>query len=56
MMNNYHQISVGWVELRSCTILKNGLLARSTKIQFACGVGVPPARKGLIENGARSQM
>ncbi|TAE79444.1 MAG: hypothetical protein EAZ73_22915 [Oscillatoriales cyanobacterium] len=35
----------------SATLLK----ARSTKNEFSCGVGVPPARERLIENGARSQ-
>jgi Domain of unknown function (DUF4347) len=44
------------LKLTSCTNVSNGLEARSTKNQFDCGVGVPPARKRLVENGARSQL
>ncbi|TAE54919.1 MAG: hypothetical protein EAZ88_07780 [Oscillatoriales cyanobacterium] len=32
-----------------------GFPACSTKSEFSCGVGVPPAHERLIENGARSQ-
>jgi uncharacterized cupredoxin-like copper-binding protein len=44
------------LQLRSCTNVKNRQDARSTKNGFNCGVGVPPAGKRLIENGARSQL
>ncbi|TAE07874.1 MAG: hypothetical protein EAZ90_26695 [Oscillatoriales cyanobacterium] len=41
--------------LTSCTILKNGQDARSTKDEFSCGTGILPVHKKVIENGARSQ-
>jgi hypothetical protein len=44
------------LKLTSGTNVSNGLEARSTKNQFDCGVGVPPARKRLVDNGARSQL
>ena len=43
------------LKLTSCTILKNGQDARSTKSRFSCGVGILPAHEKIIENGARSQ-
>jgi hypothetical protein len=36
--------------------LKNGQDARSTKSEFNCGVGILPALKNLIENGAKSKI
>jgi nitrogen-specific signal transduction histidine kinase len=44
------------LDLTSSTILNNRQDSCSTKNEFDCGVGVPPARKGLIENDARSQL
>src|SRR6476469_242281 len=43
-------------ELRCCTIVKNGHLARSTKNEFSCGTGILPVPKQVIENGAISQL
>jgi len=42
-----------WFNLTSCSILKNGQDARSTKSRFSCGTGILPVPKRLIENGAR---
>jgi len=42
--------------LTSCTIIKNGQDARSTKDEFSCGTGILPVHKRLIENGARCQL
>ena|GEM_PF-1770812 len=42
-------------KLTSCTFLKNRQDACSTKSEFSCGVGILPAHKRLIENGAISQ-
>jgi CHAT domain len=36
--------------LTSCTILKNGQDARSTRDEFDCGTGILPVHKELIEN------
>jgi hypothetical protein len=44
------------IQLKYCTNVSNGLEARSTKSEFSCGVGVPPARKKLIDIGARSEI
>ncbi|TAG95525.1 MAG: hypothetical protein EAZ18_07080 [Oscillatoriales cyanobacterium] len=42
-------------QLRSCTIVSNGLEARSTKSKFLVEQAGKPVHKRLIENGARSQ-
>ena len=42
-------------KLTSCTFLKNRQDACSTKSEFSCVVGILPAHKRLIENGAISQ-
>jgi chromosome partitioning protein len=44
------------LKFTSCTILKNGQDARSTKDEFDCGTGILPVHKCLIENGAISQL
>ncbi len=44
------------VKLTSCTILKNGQDARSTKDKFSCGTGILPVHKSLIENGAKYKL
>jgi len=44
------------LKLTSCTILKNGQDARSTKDKFSCGTGILPVHKSLIENGAISKL
>ncbi|MEG3898089.1 phosphodiester glycosidase family protein [Microcoleus sp. SVA1_B6] len=44
------------LKLTSCTILKNGQDARSTKSRFSCGTGILPVPKRLIENGARYKL
>jgi uncharacterized membrane protein len=46
----------GSLNLTSCIILKNGQDARSTRDEFDCGTGILPVHKGLIENGAISQL
>ena len=43
------------VDVTSYTILKNRQDACSTGSEFSCGVGILPARKRLIDNGATSQ-
>jgi len=43
------------VDVTSYTILKNRQDACSTRSEFSCGVGILPARKRLIDNGATSQ-
>ncbi|MEG5062634.1 ShlB/FhaC/HecB family hemolysin secretion/activation protein [Microcoleus sp. B3-A4] len=43
------------VDVTSYTILKNRQDACSTRNGFSCGVGILPARKRLIDNGATSQ-
>ncbi|NQE38011.1 ShlB/FhaC/HecB family hemolysin secretion/activation protein [Microcoleus asticus] len=43
------------VDVTSYTILKNGQDACEAKSEFSCGVGILPARKRLIDNGATSQ-
>ncbi|MEG4817987.1 ShlB/FhaC/HecB family hemolysin secretion/activation protein [Microcoleus sp. K5-D4] len=43
------------VDVKSDTILKNRQDACSTGSEFSCGVGILPARKRLIDNGATSQ-
>ncbi|MEG4280002.1 DALR anticodon-binding domain-containing protein [Microcoleus sp. MON1_C1] len=40
------------LNLIGCTILNNRQDACSTKSEFDCGVGIPPAHKKLMENGA----
>ncbi|UNU18549.1 hypothetical protein D0A34_06380 [Microcoleus vaginatus PCC 9802] len=44
------------LDLRCCTIVKNRQDACSTKSAFSCGVGILPAQKRLIENGARCDL
>jgi outer membrane protein insertion porin family len=44
------------IDLKSCTILKNGQDARSTKDEFDCGTGILPVHNRLIENGTTSQI
>ena len=44
-----------FLKLTSCTLLKNGQDARSTKDKFYCGTGILPVHKSLIENGGTSQ-
>ena len=44
-----------WFKLRCCTIVKNRQDACSTKSAFSCGVGILPAQKRFIENGARRE-
>jgi hypothetical protein len=44
------------IELISCTIVKNGQDARSTKNEFSCGTGILPVPKKVIENGARCEI
>ena len=44
------------IQLRSCTIVKNGQDARSTKNEFSCGTGILPVPKQVIENGARCEI
>ncbi len=44
------------LKLTSCTILKNGHLARSTKDKFSCGTGILPVHKRLINKGAISKL
>jgi hypothetical protein len=39
------------LKLTSCTFLKNGQDARSTKDEFSCGTGILPVHKRLIEKG-----
>ncbi|MEG4056216.1 MULTISPECIES: ShlB/FhaC/HecB family hemolysin secretion/activation protein [unclassified Microcoleus] len=43
------------VDVTSYSILKNRQDACSTTSDFSCGVGILPARKRLIDNGATSQ-
>ena len=42
------------LELKSCTIVKNGQDAHSTRDEFSCGTGILPVPKQVIENGATS--
>lgn len=42
------------LELKSCTIVKNGQDAHSTRDEFSCGTGILSVPKQVIENGARS--
>ncbi|MGB8691172.1 MAG: cobalt-precorrin-6A reductase [Microcoleus sp.] len=51
-----HSEAAKALSLISCTILKNGQDARSTKDEFDCGTGILPVHKGLIENGTISQL
>ncbi|MEG4517019.1 MULTISPECIES: threonine-phosphate decarboxylase [unclassified Microcoleus] len=44
------------LELPSCTIVKNGQDAHSTRDEFSCGTGILPVPKQLIEHGATSQL
>ncbi|MEP6516977.1 pyridoxal phosphate-dependent aminotransferase [Microcoleus vaginatus] len=44
------------LELQSCTIVKNGQDAHSTRDEFSCGTGILPVPKQLIEQGATSQL
>ncbi len=44
------------LKLISCTIVKNGQDARSTKNEFSCGTGILPVPKKVIENGARCEL
>ncbi|MEG4146882.1 threonine-phosphate decarboxylase [Microcoleus sp. Pol12B5] len=43
------------LDLKSCTIVKNGQDAHSTRDEF-CGTGMMPVPKQLIENGATSEL
>ncbi|MGB8689487.1 MAG: aminotransferase class I/II-fold pyridoxal phosphate-dependent enzyme, partial [Microcoleus sp.] len=42
------------LDLTSCTIVKNGQDAHSTRDEFSCGTGILPVPKQVIENGATS--
>ncbi|PHX53202.1 threonine-phosphate decarboxylase [Tychonema bourrellyi FEM_GT703] len=42
------------LDLQSCTIVKNGQDAHSTRDKFSCGTGILPVPKQVIENGATS--
>ncbi|MEG3969112.1 hypothetical protein QUA00_16035 [Microcoleus sp. T2B6] len=44
------------LQLTSCTIVKNGQDARSTKNEFSCGTGILPVPRQVIENGARCEL
>ncbi|MEG4302944.1 threonine-phosphate decarboxylase [Microcoleus sp. D3_18a_C4] len=43
------------LDLKSCTIVKNGQDAHSTRDEF-CGTGILPVPKQVIENGATSEL
>ncbi|MCC3455190.1 threonine-phosphate decarboxylase [Microcoleus sp. PH2017_08_TRC_O_A] len=42
------------LDLTSCTIVKNGQDAHSTRDEFSCGTGILPVPKQVIENGGTS--
>ncbi|UNU25264.1 pyridoxal phosphate-dependent aminotransferase [Microcoleus vaginatus] len=44
------------LEFTTCTIVKNGQDAHSTRNEFSCGTGILPVPKQLIEHGATSQL
>ncbi|MCZ0898712.1 aminotransferase class I/II-fold pyridoxal phosphate-dependent enzyme, partial [Microcoleus sp. HI-ES] len=44
------------LDLKSCTIVKNGQDAHSTRDEFSCGTGMMPVPKQVIEHGAISQL
>ncbi len=44
------------LDLQSCTIVKNGQDAHSTRDEFSCGTGILPVPKQVIEHGATSQL
>ncbi|MEG4274128.1 MULTISPECIES: aminotransferase class I/II-fold pyridoxal phosphate-dependent enzyme [unclassified Microcoleus] len=44
------------LELESCTIVKNGQDAHSTREEFSGGTGMMPVHKQVIENGATSEL
>ena len=49
-------VRLNQLNFTSCTILKNRQDVCSTKSEFSCGVGILPARKKPIENGAISPL
>ena len=44
------------LDLKSCTIVKKGQDAHSTRDEFSCGTGIMPVPKQVIEHGAISQL